>query len=349
MNITITTVVPFRMIGIYDNGGVWTQASGVNLAEALAVLDEIPTATGIWTGTIYADGETLYAPDTTSDLEVEYFAYLDGETTATLETISDATVEILMTMTGETLIQNNHGRSFERRLPTGLAWHGEKNKAMLKGLGYEYRRKQIEINEVASIENMLFGQNMANWQKVLRLTASGTIAEQEQAIIRKLSDIGGLTAADLTRELHNAGFTTLYAYANKFDAVIPALQMGLDVQMGEDVEFAQKRRWISIDPRQYQFIMPYNVLGLDTQMGLDLQMGYNITGADLVANSSESEDALWSDIQPEEIYWKNYIFICGSTFGSIVDIDSDRRKELRKLILTIKPFKTWALMLINYV
>ena len=97
MNITITTVVPFRMIGIYDNGGVWTQASGVNLAEALAVLDEIPTATGIWTGTIYADGETLYAPDTTSDLEVEYFAYLDGETTATLETISDATVEILMT------------------------------------------------------------------------------------------------------------------------------------------------------------------------------------------------------------------------------------------------------------
>jgi len=349
MNITITDVVPFRLIGVYDNGGTWTQASGTDLAEALALLDEVPTTTGVKTGTIYADGETLYAPDTTSDLEVEYFAYLDGETTATLETISDATVEILMTMTGETLIQNNHGRSFERRLPTGLAWHGEKNKAMLKGLGYEFRRKEIEIADQASINNMLFGKNLANWQKTLRLTATGTITDQQNAIIRKLSDIGGLAASDLTRELHNAGFTDLYAYANKFPADIPALCMGLSTQMGPDTELAKKRKWVSIDPRQYRDSISYICMGLTTQMGSTTQMGYYTSGAELVANSSETENILWGDIPAEEQYWKNFIFICGSTFGSLVAIDADREKELRKLILTIKPFKTWALMFVYYI
>jgi len=371
MNITITDVVPFRLIGVYDNGGVWTQASGVNLAEALAVLDEIPTATGIWTGTIYADGETLYAPDTTSDLEVEYFAYLDGETTATLETISDATVEILMTMTGETLIQNNHGRSFERRLPTGLAWHGEKNKAMLKGLGYEFRRKEIEIADQASINNMLFGKNLANWQKTLRLTATGTITDQQNAIIRKLSDIGGLAASDLTRELHNAGFTDLYAYANKFKVDVLPLTAGTYTTAGVWTISSKKKRFASIDPRQYENYLPGLTAGPKTTAGNwtlaqgaltlpNLKAGIWTTAglkttasvykipAKIVSNKSENEFNEWNNIPSDQDLWKNYIFICGDSFLKTVRIDKSREKELRKLILTIKPFKTVALMSVYF-
>ena len=50
MNITITTPLKTREYGVYDNAGTWTQSDGVNLATALAVLDEIPTIAGNYDG-----------------------------------------------------------------------------------------------------------------------------------------------------------------------------------------------------------------------------------------------------------------------------------------------------------
>ena len=41
MNITITTPLESREYGVYDNSGTWTQASGVNFATHLAILDEV--------------------------------------------------------------------------------------------------------------------------------------------------------------------------------------------------------------------------------------------------------------------------------------------------------------------
>jgi hypothetical protein len=62
-NVLITDVVPYRLVGVYDNGGVWTQASGANFATDLAVLQEVPTEAGIYAGDIYQDTDTYYSAD----------------------------------------------------------------------------------------------------------------------------------------------------------------------------------------------------------------------------------------------------------------------------------------------
>lgn len=63
--IAISTVNGTKYYGVYDNGGTWTQATTSNLATALAVLDEIPTIAGSYSGTVYLDTHTYYEADYT--------------------------------------------------------------------------------------------------------------------------------------------------------------------------------------------------------------------------------------------------------------------------------------------
>lgn len=99
-NITITDVIPYRLVGVYDNSGTWTQASGVNFATHLALLNAVPTTTGSKAGRIYATGETLYAPDTDINTEVTFKPDSVGTFTGTITTDSNATAEDSSTVTG---------------------------------------------------------------------------------------------------------------------------------------------------------------------------------------------------------------------------------------------------------
>jgi uncharacterized protein YmfQ (DUF2313 family) len=312
-------------------------------------MDEIPTVAGTFEGTVYLDGEGFYAPDTDADVDVEFFAYLDGVISGTLTTVSDATVEIIIDLLGETLIDNNHGRSITRRLPTGMAWMGDSQKAFMKGLALNMRRTEIDFNDKAQLDNILFGDNLASWQTMLGLLATGNIADQEKAVIRKLTDVGGLQAADLTRELHTAGFTDLYAYANKFSVTCPALTFSDDTTSGDYTTASEYKSFVSINPLVFRFMMPYLTFSDDTTSSDDTTGGESDSGADLVVNSSDDESSFWIYIQSDFKKWIGCFFICGDEFGKIVDLDTDRQKELRKLICEIKPFKSYGIMLINYI
>ena len=284
--ITITVPNGTRSYGVYDATGTWTQADASHLAEALAVMDAIPTVAGSFAGTVYEDTDELYAVDTDVEFDVTFYALLDGVLSGTLTTVSDATLEIIINLLGETLIENNHGRSIMRRLPTGSAWHDNINKALVKGTSYEFRKVEIDIKDTASIDNMLFGNNLANWQSTLSLTATGTLADQKLAIIRKLSDIGGLQASDLTRELHNAGFTNLYAYANKFAVDCPALTFSEDTTSGEWTTSSEYKSFVSINPLAFRFEIPFLTFSSETTSGEWTTGGALASGADLVVNSS---------------------------------------------------------------
>ncbi len=356
--------------GVWDNAGVWTQADSDNMPTAIAVLDSLPTVAGLYEGTVYEDGEVI-APDNTAEFELEYFAFLDGITEGVLSTVSDATLELALEILGSTTIQMNHARGLERRLPDGSAWHGEVTRALLRGLSTEFRCKELQIADTASINNMLFGDNLTAWQKVLKLEASGTIEDQELAVKRKLSDVGGLRAEDLTRELHAAGFTTLYAYANKFRIDMTALTAGSWTTSGTWTTARGKKKYASIDPRVYENYLPgttagawttsgtwtfangglnepLTTAGSWTTSGIWTTASNEKAGGHLVANSSENEEDLWSGISGDSGTWKNYIFICGDEFLKTVRIDLEREKELRKLVLEIKPFKTYAIMSIYF-
>ena len=86
--IAINTINGTKYYGVYDNAGTWTQADAVNLATALAVLDEIPTIAGSYDGTVYEDGET-HTPNNT--VTVTARPITTGVTTGNIETESDAT------------------------------------------------------------------------------------------------------------------------------------------------------------------------------------------------------------------------------------------------------------------
>ena len=91
--ITIHTPLESREYGVYDNAGTWTQADASHLAEALAVMDAIPTVAGSFDGTVYEDTDELYAVDTDTDTDVVAKPYETGTLTATITTDSDAAVE----------------------------------------------------------------------------------------------------------------------------------------------------------------------------------------------------------------------------------------------------------------
>jgi len=78
-------------------------------------------------------------------------------------------------------------------------------------------------------------------------------------------------------------------------------------------------------------------------------MGYFNHGADLLVNSSDDESALWSNLTGIYEQWAGCFFVCGSSFMTIAEVDTARKKELRKLLLEIKPFKSYGVLVVDYI
>jgi hypothetical protein len=88
MTVTITTPNGTKYYGVYDNAGTWTQATAINNATALAVLDSIPTVAGSYDGTVY-EADEVHTPE--NDITVTAKPVLPKTETATLTTDSDGT------------------------------------------------------------------------------------------------------------------------------------------------------------------------------------------------------------------------------------------------------------------
>ncbi|HQM83920.1 MAG TPA: hypothetical protein PLD55_04470 [bacterium] len=76
--ITIHTPLESREYGVYNNAGTWTQAGGANFATHFAILDELATVAGSYSGTVYGDGEEIYAPDCMSVFDVTFTPAEEG-------------------------------------------------------------------------------------------------------------------------------------------------------------------------------------------------------------------------------------------------------------------------------
>lgn len=260
----------------------------------------------------------------------------------------------LLTLTAYGIDDNKSGRGINRRLPTGRAWKGENITAVCKAVGAESRRQQLEINDTASIENMLFGDNLENWEECLGLISEGLVSERELAVTRKLSDIGGLKASDVERELQAAGFN-LYVYENRFDPgtidYTKYYSYFGDAEFGSD-EFSEVLRYYSINPYVFKNNIP-SISGFGESFFGESYFGYNSggVGAELFARGSFDDDfLLWNSLlTASKIRYQYSFFIAGSAWGTIADVSADRRAELRRLIMEIKPMAMWAFGFINYV
>lgn len=360
--VTISDFAETRYYGVVLST-VYIQAIGVD-PVFFAVLDEIPTENGIYWANICEEDEEFEAPDTETDFTAEYLADVDGISEGILTSDSDATTEIEIELSGETEIKNNHGRAIAKRLPSGMAWLGDSIKGFIKGLSTELRRSELDINNRAKIDNMLFGDNLDNWLEAVGLDPQ---ENKEDILTQKLTDKSGITPADITAALHLAGFTYLYCYANKFQITNDPAEFGI-MQFG-DFEFTPFYRFYSVDPRKFEENIPVVCFGPDMQFGdfeftrsfysaqlefgdfefgPDAEFGGVQKGGDLLVDDLIDDSDKWVDIPDDRKKWYRCFFIAGSEKFSVVDLPEDQRKDLRKLLIERKPFKMYAILFINY-
>lgn len=242
-----------------------------------------------------------------------------------------------------------HANAIERRMPTGAAWHDGSFRAIYKGLAFEIARVVDTIRDRASILNTLFGFNLENWIRFLGLSSSGTTEEKELSITRKLSDIGGLRAADMTRELQAAGFP-LTVYPNKWKQTPDPYTYGGSYYGSSTFSTTKRYNWR--DLRYLKDIIPSDTYGSESAYfgAVTYGLSRSDAGAELIVNSLDpaDDDPLWSNLDSDRQRWHYGFVISGDTIFDIKTISEERRTELRRLILEIKPLGMWAFLICNY-
>ena len=90
-DITITIIPNSPTVGVYDNLGVWQQATGAILPERIAILDIMPTNPGTYQGTIYNNTEVIAeAPLTEIESTIVFEPETEGIYSEQISVLSDA-------------------------------------------------------------------------------------------------------------------------------------------------------------------------------------------------------------------------------------------------------------------
>jgi len=246
---------------------------------------------------------------------------------------------------------SKHSRATQRRLPTGRAWNGPVMKAIFDGIADEFDISENAISDVADIDNILFNDKLSAWQNVLGLNPDGTTEEQENDVVRKLSDIGGLRAEDMELQLQNAGFN-VYVHVNHFSI------SGIDDQynMGNEDSYMGNAAMatpltVAFDPRPIMSnFVDYSMGNDDTYMGsasMQASRQFDLLVNNIDATEDEQYRAtIQSSTRQDE--WQYILFLGGSSFLDIASVDSSRESEFRRLLLELKPLGMMAILMVNY-
>lgn len=245
---------------------------------------------------------------------------------------------------------NIHGRGIERKMPTGMAWHGETLKAVYEAIGANFLILETDLNNRCNADNQLLIEGLVFWEKALGLTGEGTLAERQAAVKQRLGDSGSITVAAITEALHRAGFTNLFAHPNYeyLPLTTEATPMGPTTQMGADTQMSYTHIYTGIvDPRLFESFAPYETMGQTTQMGADTQMGAGSGAEGIVVNNLQDDS--FAQIPANPATWTGVFFICGENKFEVETVAADRKNALRLLLQTIKTFNTAAVLLVEYI
>lgn len=244
---------------------------------------------------------------------------------------------------------NIHGRGIERKMPTGMAWHGATLKAIYEAIGANFLILETDLNNRCNADNQLLIEGLKYWEKTLGLPGKGTLAERRAAVLQRLGDSGGITVAAITEALHRAGFTNLFAHPNYeyLPLTTEATPMGPTTQMGADTQMSYTHIYIGIvDPRLFESFTPFETMGGNTQMGADTQMGAGSGAEGIVVNNLQADS--FAQIPANPATWTGVFFICGKNKFEVETVPLTQKEVLKLLIQTVKPFNTAAILLVEY-
>lgn len=167
---------------------------------------------------------------------------------------------------------------------------------------------------------------------------------RKQSIIRKMNHPGDIPArqsADyLEGQIHASGFDEgIHVYENVNNwSIEQILSVTSDNQMGiHQMGIHQMGSVYTFHTRFNKFQMG------NAQMGTH-QMGSNYWEDCIVNNIYEIKDKYYYINDNSRTF-----VICGDVFGEFGNIDGTRKEEFRQLVLKIKPVKSVAIVLLNYI
>lgn len=227
--------------------------------------------------------------------------------------------------------------SLTRQLyPTGRAFKMPKfgyleklHSALAESESQAYSDAVSILSSILPDNDNFTADDATDWERRLGLitNTSVSLADRKLAIIRKINHPGTIPARQnylyLQGQLQLAGFD-LYVYENRFP----------DGFGGYETE----------NP----LTVTGGVGGLAYQHG-DFQHGDFQHGSgfgNVVANSIDEEEDLKFNVGDN---LKSTFFIGGGPIGTFANVDVNRKKELRQLILKIKPVQTVAYLFVNYI
>lgn len=192
-----------------------------------------------------------------------------------------------------------------------------------------YQDATSVLNIVLPDNDNFTAEDATDWERRLGLVSNSNVAlsDRKLAILRKINHPGTIPARQnyryLEKQLQDAGFD-VYVFENRFD----------------------------LYPDSYQTQDPLTLSGgsgsFSAQHG-DFQHGDFQHGggySNIIANHIDEARDLSFNVGDN---LRSTFFVGGTPVGTFANVDADRKKEFRQLILKIKPVQSVGYLFINYI
>lgn len=224
-------------------------------------------------------------------------------------------------------------RTLQHLLPDGAAWRSTIDKLLRRLFAGLVGEPEAIVQFVDDITDDLYPQTtreLEAWETQFGLRGYGTEQERRDILEATWQATGGQSPRYLQDVLQGAGFDL---YVHEWWSSGPP--------------------YVARDPRSYtnqpligtvQCGEPLAQCGEETALAnafLANEPGYivNLT----------LQPAAPPPVPSDSSRWPFFVYVCGATFGTVVDIESNRRAELEELLLKHFPAHLWIVTLINWV
>jgi len=218
------------------------------------------------------------------------------------------------------------GRAF--KMPY-TAYLDSMHKALAISETQAYQDACAILNSILPDNDEFTEDDATDWERRLGLITNDAVSlvDRKLSIKRKMNHPGDIPARQnylyLQGQLQAAGFN-VYVYENRFSDGIGG--------------------YTTLNPG----LLAYGQGLIQIQHG-DIQHGYPIQGGyrfqNIIANHIDEQLDWLFDFGTN---MRSTFFIGGSSLGTYANVDEDRKKEFRQLILKIKPVQAIGFLFINY-
>ncbi len=256
----------------------------------------------------------------------------------------------------------DHFGAIIARLPTGRAWRGRVQRAILKVIADKIKDITDELIVISKIKFLLFGEEIDEqvrlndelytlfssfamlgpqtvltgkltiWEFILDLLGVGTVEDRINAIISALINGGKISLIALETALQDSGFD-VYVHRNTSTELVSGGKVTLS-------DTTNLKGLIGGSGLEVRLVSETGIIDPDI---VDTELCVNFIDSD------KDESKYRTKLSSDPRRWEYTFFIGGETKMDRANVELSRKAAFRELILKTKPMAMWAVLLIDYV